>query len=399
MRRLFFDADQHYYEPRDAFSRYVEPAFRGREVRAVSRPDGTEVVVVDGRPVTTVGTVTFDEFPRPGSAYWSSRREREDGDLPHERELFEPVRPEYRDRYARIRTMDQQGIEACLLFSSIAVVVEHFIDDPAVLYANLAAFNRWLDDDWGYAYGDRIYGVPILSLRVLDAAIKELDRCIARGARVISLKTGPVYGRSPGDPHFDPFWARVDEAGLTVALHIGEPGYNQTVSATWGQPPNPAVHEQSAWQWTNCYADRPIMDTVSALVFDNLFGRFPNVTVVAVEQGAGWVPYLVPRMDRMRAAAGDWIGGPLDARPSEIFRRHVLVTPYPDEDLEPVFTVVGSDSLVMGSDWPHAEGFADPREFTELVRSLPDSDQRRILHDNGARLMRASSGRRDRDQA
>src|SRR6202022_3273686 len=100
-------------------------------------------------------------------------------------------------------------------------VVEHFIDDPAVLYANLAAFNRWLDDDWGYAYGDRIYGVPILSLRVLDAAIKELDRCIARGARVISLKTGPVYGRSPGDPHFDPFWARVDEAALTVALHIG----------------------------------------------------------------------------------------------------------------------------------------------------------------------------------
>jgi predicted TIM-barrel fold metal-dependent hydrolase len=389
MAARLFDADQHFYEPREVFARYIEPAFAERAVHSVARPDGSEIVVVDGRRVTTLGTVTYDSFPKPGTGLQlikSSEAERQGHDSAS---LLEAVRPEYRDRDARLRVMDQQGVEACLLFSSIAVVVEHFIDDPLLLYAHLAAFNRWLHEEWGYSYHDRIYGVPILSLRDLPHAIDELEQCVARGARVISLKCGPAYGRSPGDPFFDPFWARVNEAGVSVALHVDEPGYNESISVAWGHAANPAVFEQSAWQWTNCYVDRPIMDTVSALIFDNLFGRFPDITVVSVENGAGWVQYLLPRMDKMRAAEGPWIGGRLGAKPSSLFREHVLVTPYPEEPLEPVHSVVGSDSLVMGSDWPHPEGFAQPADFVERVRTLPLADQHRILHANGERLMRS----------
>jgi predicted TIM-barrel fold metal-dependent hydrolase len=384
-----FDADQHFYEPRDVFARYIEPAFAERAVHAVTQPDGSEIVVVDGRRVTTVGTVTYDAFPKPGSGRQLIKSHKGVRQGSAADTLFEAVRPEYRDRDTRLEVMDQQGVEACLLFSSIAVVVEHFIEDPLLLYAHLSAFNRWLCDEWGYRHLDRIYGVPILSLRDLRYAVEELERCLTRGARVISLKCGPAYGRSPGDPYFDPFWARVNEAGVSVALHVDEPGYNEAIAATWGHLANPAVFEQSAWQWTNCYVDRPIMDTVSALIFDNLFGRYPDITVVSVENGAGWVPYLVPRMDKMRAAQGPWIGGRLTAKPSSLFREHVLVTPYPEDQLEPVLSVVGSESLVMGSDWPHPEGFAQPADFVERVRSLPDADQHRILHANGERLMRA----------
>jgi hypothetical protein len=45
----------------------------------------------------------------------------------------------------------------------------------------------------------------------------ELDRVKGAGARVIHVKSGPAYGRSPADPAYDPFWARVNEAGLPVA--------------------------------------------------------------------------------------------------------------------------------------------------------------------------------------
>ena len=65
--------------------------------------------------------------------------------------------------------------------------------------ANVHSFNRWLDEDWGFAHRDRLYAAPLLSLRDLDAAVAELDWVLARGARIVSLRPGPAYDRSPAD--------------------------------------------------------------------------------------------------------------------------------------------------------------------------------------------------------
>ena len=114
-------------------------------------------------------------------------------------------------------------------------------DDPEQLYAQLPRVQPWLDDDWGFDYGGRIYAPPVLSLRDLDRAVAELDWVLGRGARVIALRPGPAYGRSPADPHFDPFWARVDEAGVLVAFHVGESGYNEMLAPYWGEEAEPVV--------------------------------------------------------------------------------------------------------------------------------------------------------------
>ena len=106
----------------------------------------------------------------------------------------------------------------------------------------LGAFNRWIDDEWGFAYQNRIFAVPLLSLSDLDGALRELEWALSRGARVITLRNGPVFTadgmRSPADRRFDPFWARVEEAGITVTVHAGfEDGYKQVdnvVAQTWG---------------------------------------------------------------------------------------------------------------------------------------------------------------------
>jgi hypothetical protein len=42
----------------------------------------------------------------------------------------------------------------------------------------------------------------------------------------------------------------------------------------------------------------------------------------------------------------------------------------------------------MGSDYPHAEGLANPKEFRNLVSNLPDDQQRWILRENGYGLVR-----------
>ncbi len=84
---------------------------------------------------------------------------------------------------------------------------------------------------------------------------------------------------------------------------------------------------------------------------------------------------------------GPWIGGPLTERPTEIARRHIAVTPYPEDDVAGIVRDVGHEMLALGSDYPHAEGLAEPRDFQNLIDGLPADQQRWILRDNGFSLV------------
>jgi predicted TIM-barrel fold metal-dependent hydrolase len=256
------------------------------------------------------------------------------------------------------------------------------------MYQNFHAFNRWLLDDWGFGRDGRLIGVPLLSLLDRDRAMEELDWLLAEGARVVSMRPGPAYGRSPADPWFDPIWARLDEARVPVAYHVGESGYNELYSVAWGEEPNPSSHRQSAFQWTSFYGDRPIMDTLSALVFHNLFGRFPNVRVMSVENGSGWVAYLMNAMDKMGGMGrnGPWIGGRIREKPSLILKRHLAVSPFHEDDIEALTRVLGHASVLFGSDFPHPEGLAEPLCFRDGIAGLAGSEIEAIMSGNGRRL-------------
>ena len=156
---------------------------------------------------------------------------------------------------------------------------------------------------------------------------------LAAGARFIVLPAGPAYGRSPGDPYFDPIWSRINEARAVVCYHIAEFYYQENVASDWGWGVLPPF-QYSAWQWQNTYGERPITDTLSALIFDNVFGRYPNIKVLVSEFGAEWVPHFIRHMDKSRGMArgGPWLGGQLTERPSTIFKKHVRVVPYPEDD-------------------------------------------------------------------
>jgi predicted TIM-barrel fold metal-dependent hydrolase len=262
-------------------------------------------------------------------------------------------------------------------------------DDPEQLYANVHSFNRWVDEEWNFNCRDRIYAPPVLSLRDLDSAVQELEWVLARGARVIALRPGPAYGRSPADPYFDPFWALANEAGVTVLYHIGESGYNAMMSVHWGEKAYPTSHRQSAFQWTNFYGDRPIMDTISALIFHNLFGRFPKLRIASVENGGYWAPYLVKAMDKMGGMGrnGPWIGGRITEKPSAIFRRHVFVMPHHEEDFAGLAREIGASQVLFGSDFPHAEGMAEPRQFVDSIAELPRDEIRMIMGENARGLV------------
>jgi predicted TIM-barrel fold metal-dependent hydrolase len=389
-RRLGYalvDADNHYYEPRDCFSRFIEPRHRDKAIRVVKDDDGVERVMVGSKPFTFLGNMDFDHHAKPGALREMLRMMNTPD---YEGQVVQENDPAFLCREARLARMDAQGLESCFLFPTLAVCVEQFMTDDALqMYANFHAFNRWLDETWGFGYEGRIYSPPLLSLLDLEKAVEELEWVIERGAKIIALRPGPAYGRSPADPYFDPFWERVHEAEVCVAFHIGESGYNEMMSVHFGEKANPSSHRQSALQWSCFYGDRPIMDTIAALVFHNLFGRYPNLKVLSVENGSLFVPYLMKVMDKMGGMGrnGPWIGGRIKEKPSAIVRRHVFVSPYHEEDIPSLVAEVGASQVVFGSDYPHPEGLAEPVDFLDGIETLGDDVIRGIMRDNALGLV------------
>jgi predicted TIM-barrel fold metal-dependent hydrolase len=382
------DFDQHSYEADDCFTRFMPKSKLDTAVHLIDTPSGGKALLANDRIMSA-----FEGDPTkayvPGSLV-EMLKQRSSGEASDAERFFEDIQIEYRDKDARLKQLSEQQIERSIMYpSGWALLAEAFLDGIDPLYDNFQSFNRWIDEDWGFNYRDTIYAPAMLSLRDLDRAVAELDRVLDAGARFIYLAAGPAYGRSPGDPYFDPFWARVNEAKAVICYHISEFHYQEQVASHWGWKMGPPF-QFSAWQWQNTYGERPITDTLSALIYDNLFGRFPNIQVLVSEYGASWIPHFLRHMDKSRGMArlGPWLGGPLTERPSAIFKRHVNVVPYPEDDtVKLIEELGGTEALVMGSDWPHAEGLREPAEMYHKVDGLDEKRRREFLRDNGLALL------------
>ena len=385
----YFDSDTHFYETRDCFTRYIEPTYRDHAVHSrINTATGREILMVGDVPHTFLPSWSFEQVASPG-ALREMLRHISAGKFSEDRPV-EPMHPAFTSRDARLSRMDEQNVESCIILPTLAITCEHFLkDDPGALYANHRAFNRWLDEVWGFDYRGRIFTPPLMSLRDLDMAVLDLEWALERGARIIHLRAGPAYGRSPADPYFDPFWARVNEAQVVVAFHIAESGYNEAIGPLWGEEPNPPSHKQSAFQWINFFGDRPIIDTISALIIHNLFGRYPDIKIASIENGSLWVSYVMKAMDKMRGMGrnGPWIGGMLTEKPSELFKRHVFVAPHHEEDLISLARLIGPSQVIFGSDYPHPEGLARPAEFRDGLVGLEEHEIRMIIRDNARQLL------------
>jgi predicted TIM-barrel fold metal-dependent hydrolase len=297
-------------------------------------------------------------------------------------ERYNQMRPAFEHKDPRLGLMDFQGVQAAVVHAGGAPSDSAFErGDLEAGYAVTRAFNQWLQDDWGFAYENRIFVPAVIPLREVDHAVAELEWVIAQGAKLINLAPGPAYGRSPFDPYFDPYWARVNEADLRVAVHLGGGGY-QRYGGDWGEDPKAKYSEYNAFQWISYWSDRPVMETITAMVFHNLFGRFPNINVLIAEYGTPWLPYLVRKLDHAALLGRRPKWGTLPGRPSQIFKKHFVVAPFPEENVQRAIDVVGADCLVFGSDFPHSEGLPDPIQYASQLKGLDDVTVKKIMRDN-----------------
>jgi len=402
-----YDADNHFYPVADALDRYLDPEMRARALAPgeswalENEEDIQEIKHVEGKAWRTVGEHPVPEgghggvdpttlpemdanIPIPGAMLNRLNPMRDLGDVGRAQlvERYNQMRPAFEHKDPRLGLMDFQGVQAAVVHAGGAPSDSAFNrGDVEAGYAVTRAFNQWLDDDWGFSYENRIFVPVVIPLREVDHAVAELEWAIDRGAKLVNLAPGPAFGRSPFDPYFDPFWARVNEAELRVAVHLGGGGY-QRHGADWGEDPNAKYSEYNAFQWVSYWSDRPVMETITAMMFHNLFGRFPKIKVLIAEFGTPWLPYLVRKLDHAALLGRKPKWGTLPGRPSSIFKRHFVVAPFPEENVQRAIDVVGADCLVFGSDFPHSEGLPDPIQYASQLKGLDDVTVKKIMRDN-----------------
>ncbi len=381
------DADNHYYEAIDAFTRHLDPAFGVRGVRAVKWGKRTELVMGD-RVNRFIPNPTFDPIAKPGCLDLYFRGEIPEGQSRASLMQVEPLAnaPEYMDHDARITRLDEQGLDAAVLYPTVGVGVEEALraDIPAIM-ASLHAFNRWLEDDWGYAYQNRLFAVPMISLADPDAALDEVNRVIDCGARIVLLRPAPVPGRSGprslGHPSHDKVWARLEEANIPITFHASDSGYNR-MAAEWGVPTALESFKPNVFAKI-LTADRAIFDAMASLLVDGVLARHPNLRIISIENGSNWVRPLLRILKKSLNQAPESFSGD----PVEQFTQQVWVAPYYEDDIADLIELIGTDKVLFGSDWPHAEGLVEPVHYEKEIAFLDDETRAKIMRSNMAELL------------
>jgi predicted TIM-barrel fold metal-dependent hydrolase len=381
---LAFDADHHYYEAEDAFIRHVPRKMQKRCMQWATI-EGRKRLLVGGKVNHFIPNPTFDPVAKPGILDEYFR-----GKNPHGKDIrtlfgeLDPIHPAYRNRDAKLALLDEQKIEGCFLFPTLGVGMEESLKhDPEAALAAFRGFNRWMDEDWGFAYRNRIFAAPYISLIDPANAVAELEFGLSRGARVVVMRSAPIFdgreSRSLGNPVYDPFWARAAEAGITVAFHSGDSGYNAYADA-WG-----CGGEFESFRYDTlriCLSANPVRDTMAALVCNGVYERHPRLRIATIESGSDWVAGLVKSLKKAYGQAPKSFA----SDPVEQFLSHVWVSPYYEDDLERLRDKIGADHVLFGSDFPHAEGLAEPTDFVYDLKGWSSDDIRLCMRDNGLAL-------------
>ena len=179
-----------------------------------------------------------------------------------------------------------------------------------------------------------------------------------------------------GRRRYWPIYEAAVEAGLPVGIHVF--GYSGWPMSSSGWPSfyieEMTEHATSA------------QSMVTSMIIEGIFERLPELKIVLIESGFGWLPALGWRLDKHWKRMKDEVPH-LKMAPSEYIKKHFWVTTQPMEETEQpehlidVMKWIGFDRIMFSSDYPHWD-FDDP--FVALPPSLT-AEQRRMIYSGNAR--------------
>lgn len=282
----------------------------------------------------------------------------------------------------RVAALERDGVFAEVIYPNVAFFCCYEIRDPALQVASCRVYNDWVADRFGSE--PRCAPVGLLPALDPDACVALLREFPARGLCAGLL---PVHSdeRPYNDPAWEPVWETAAGAGVPLSFHAGT-GRSQTPArGPGGAVVNYVVTLSGA------------IETVAYLCGSGVLERHPELRVVMVECGAGWLAWTLEAMDDATREHAAFVRPGLRELPSFYFRRQGAVTFQRDPVGLASLTATGDRCLLWGSDYPHPEG-TWPHSQEVLARdfaAVPEPVAERILCLNAAELYHIPlSGRR-----
>jgi len=378
---MIIDVDQHLFEPRTMWRDHIDPGLRDAALAIEDDERGYPWLTWRGERLYLAEV----QFPGKVKQIGDLRQRIARGEPAEHR--YEDVLPlEYTDAKARLARLDEWGLDGCVLFPNFGLLWEDLLSgDVPALCGNMRAFNRWIAGVGGDG-GGRLFGVAHLTLRDRDWALEEIASLGRAGVKLAMTAPAPVDGKALSDADLDPIWAAFCEHGVTPVFHVG--AFRGPLDPAWyeGDPERVDRVMDSAFLWV-----APAVALANMAVF-GVFERFPDLRIGVIELTAHWVPQFLLMLD---GAYGFYVarhGEPpkkLVNRPGEYVRRHVRVGALAYEQPAGLVSLVGEDTFMFGSDWPHAEGIADPLgDYESAVGELDASARTKLMGGNAAWLLR-----------
>ncbi|WP_420621691.1 amidohydrolase family protein [Candidatus Poriferisodalis sp.] len=359
-----YDADAHIAEPPSVWQEYADPKFRDRIMQCRILDDGTDAAFAEGKKL------------RNGIA---------PACIPHAygtKVTWNDIVPGSYDPAARLSVMDDEGLDAALMFPSL-MLISGDINDAEVAVENARAYNRWMTD-FVSEDPNRLFGVGVCPLQSVDGAVAVIEEVANAGLTGITFRPERYGGLELFSPDMDRVWSAAEHHDLTVAIHgsfgSGMPSFAKT------------RYENQFYVHMVCHPFEQ-MASVMEMVASGVLDDHPLLRVGFFESGLGWLPYWLDRLDEHKEAMGHLVPR-LKRDPTEIFSEQCFVTMEAGEGeaFEQVAAMGLAHTVVWGSDYPHYDctfpgALAELNETFEGFDDEVSSLRNEVVYTNARRFM------------
>ncbi len=364
MNTPIVSSDGHVVEPATLWAERLDRRFRDKAPRVVDKGQGL-VFVAPGVPDLQVAP-----FYALGAEGEKLKEIMTRG--------YEAARPGTWDPDERIKDMEVDGVAAEVIYPSLAFAL-FGLSDSELQAACFKAYNDWMAEFASHS-PKRLFPVALISLEDVPAGVAEVRRAAKLGLRGAMIWSGPPSDRPYHCGIYDSFFAAAEECGMVVTMHEITSRENKKAIRIDGSP--------EFLTFSSLHFVHEMQETLCSLVFGGVLERFPNLKIVSVELGAGWVPYFVWQMDRRFKKFAPMAQRQLRHLPSDYLRRQVFWTFEIDPIGPRVTRFFGEDNYMWASDYPHsATTWPRSREvIADIFSDVPEAIKNKIVGQNCAKL-------------
>jgi predicted TIM-barrel fold metal-dependent hydrolase len=289
------------------------------------------------------------------------------------------------DPAERSHALDLFGFELQWVLPTFAFHQVAHQKDPAILALGARVLNRAMADFC--AKDDRLLAVGYLPFSVgPEEAASIMDEGLAAGCYSFMVDTNEPdpAARSFTHPDFDPVWARFDAADVPFVAHVAVNGHYEAIPRSFRN--NRRAMPETAGDAPGSPLDLVTINNsaeifLTAMIFDDVFGRHPKLRCVSMEHGAFWIPSWLKAIDFAAGALAR--GARQDTRPSDLARERIRVSPFAGEPVGWIIENSGPEMIVFATDFPHPEGGTDPiAKFEATMTECSEATMAAFYRDN-----------------